>query len=226
MNPFKVLIVTALLSLGTAQLIPVKQASIAGQESERDALPLLSYLAVLGRDRDVFFTIEESWISWRPVPCCPNDKPETEMAYHLIQRSLQTEDLREGLERLRHVVPNLTYEVNKGDPRIIHIVDARLLQHGGYGLQRTIERIDFKGSVNQLPDAIGKLGIRVSTQQWMFLGSGETRDYTTVVDIRAQRLSVRDALSNYVPLEHRKGGVLWVAKTKLGEGEVTFVYYP
>jgi hypothetical protein len=60
----------------------------------------------------------------------------------------------------------------------------------------------------------------------MFLGGGETRDYTTEIEIRAQGLKVRDALSNYVPLEHRKGGVLWVAKTKPGVGEVTFVYYP
>jgi hypothetical protein len=94
----------------------------------------------------------------------------------------------------------------------------------GYGLESVIKSIDFAGSTSELVAAIGKQGITVSPQRALF--TNEFQDYDTVIHVNGEGLRVRDALSNFLPLAERKGRILWIARKKLAEGEVTYVYYP
>jgi len=103
-------------------------------------------------------------------------------------------------------------------------MDARLAQQKEYGLESAIRSIDFTGKVNELPSEIGKQGIPLSPLSITF--RFEQADYSTEVHVRGEELKVRDALSNFVPLQGRTKRILWIARTKLGQGEVTYVYYP
>ena len=103
-------------------------------------------------------------------------------------------------------------------------MDARLAQQKGYALESLIKRIVFTGKVNDLPSEIGRHGIPVSLPPIMDIRAYP--DHTTTVQVKGEDLKVRDALSNFIPLEERRGRILWIASTKLGQGEMTYVYYP
>jgi len=91
-------------------------------------------------------------------------------------------------------------------------------------LESAIRSIDFTGKVNDLPSEIGKQGIPLSSPLISF--KFEQIDYGTLVRVKGEDLKVRDALSNFVPLQGRTKRILWIARTKIGQGEVTYVYYP
>lgn len=197
-------------------LLQVQGVRSMAQSSENQALrvPLVAYLAELGRDHDRFFTIEEAW---------ENGKPTDSIDAHWIQRSSEV-GLQRELERLGRTVPNFTFEVDKVNPRIVHIRDKRLAQQQGYGLEALIKIIDFTGRVNDLPNELHKQGIPISPPPLM--DTRDSRDYTTIAQVKGESLKVRNALSNFIPLEGRRGRILWIARTKLGQQEVTYVYYP
>jgi hypothetical protein len=73
-----------------------------------------------------------------------------------VQEPRQNSSIWKELERLRHKLPNFTYILNQGNPRIIHIMDSRLANLQGYGLDRIIDRIDFSGPVFDLIEETGK----------------------------------------------------------------------
>jgi RNA recognition motif-containing protein len=185
-------------------------------EIDQDPLPLLNYLVQLGQAYDCFFTIEEA----HEV----SDQPNDVMEGRWIQASSSRKNLRDELEHLRQVVPNFTYEFSKNEPRIIHIKDARLAHQKGSGLDSVLKSIDFTGRLNDLPQAISKQGVAVSGQSVIF--TNETRDFTTMIQIKADTLKVRDVLTDFVPLKGRLMKILWIAKTELGQGKVSYVYYP
>jgi hypothetical protein len=219
MNLHKSITVATLLMIAAVAMVlllsqktrPMTQAS----GNQAMSLPLLDYLAELGKADDRFFTIEEAW---------KGDKPMISLEAQWIQKPFEQKSLQQELERLRGSVPNFSYEVDKTNSRIVHIKDARLAQQKGYGLESVIKRIDFTGKVNELPSAIGKLGIPVSLPVVMDLR--QSLDHMTEVQVKGEGLKVRDALSNFIPLEGRGGRLLWVARTKLNQGEVSYVYYP
>ena len=72
--------------------------------------------------------------------------------------------------------------------------------------------------------AIGHQGIPVFHLPITF--NNETLDYNTVVQIKGDGIRVRDALSDFIPLEGRRSRILWVARTKIGEAEMSYVRYP
>ncbi len=191
----------------------VKSMTELAQE-QSSALPMRHYLADLGKTYDSFFTIEEGWTE---------DNPADRITSHWLQRPSQAKSLKDELEHIRQIVPNFTYEIDKTNPRLIHILDARLAQQKGYGLARVIKSIDFQGKLSDLPSELKKQGIPVSSP-W----ATDTRspgDDLTVVQIKAEGLSVRDALSNFIPLEGRLNRILWIAATKLGQREVSNVHF-
>ena len=213
-------IILAILSILVAGAIisfqrPGAETMAQSTDNQAVPLPLLSYLAEMARDYDRFFTIEEAWRS---------DNPKDSIDNHWLPRPSEKKGLEQELAQLRRVVPNLISEIDKSNPRVVHIMDARLAQQKGYGLESAIRSIDFTGTVNDLPSEIGKQGIPLSPPLISF--NFEQTDYATLVRVKGEELKVRDALSNFVPLQGRKKRILWIARTKLGQGEVTYVYYP
>lgn len=219
MNRYKSITFATLLLLGSVTVIALSSqgAKTLAQTPENQAtpLPLLNYLVELGRDNDCFFTIEEAWEA---------DKPTDSIDAHWLRRASKKQNLEQELEYLRQTISHFTYEVDKANPRIVHIRDARLAQQKAYGLEGVVKRIDFKGLVNDLPAEIQKQGLLISPP--LISETFQQTDYTTVAQVKGEGLKVRDALSNFIPLEGRKKRILWIARTKLGQGEVTYVYYP
>ena len=217
MNKCKIITASALLILGSASLALIRdqRARDMVNSAESQSVPLSELLMTVGETYDRFFTIEEAWKTGESM---------NSMEAHLIQTSSERKTIEQELQKLRQTVPNFTYELDKSNPRIVHIIDARLAQTQGYGLESVIKSIDFVGSTSELVATIGKQGISVSPQRALFIN--EFLDYTTVIHVKGEGLRVRDALSNFVPLDERKGRILWIARKKLGEGEVTYIYYP
>ena len=212
----KLMTVAALLIFGTASA-PTLQALGNRPMNETPAnqsVLLTQYLVQLGKDSDRFFTIEEAW---------EDGESMNMLEAHWVQGFSEMKGFKQDLERLRQTVPNFTYEMNKQDPRIIHIIDARLKRHKDYGLESTIKSIDFTGTVFELVAAIGKQKLPVLPQKSLL--TNEFWDHTTVARVKGEGLKVRDALSNYIPLEANKR-VIWIARTKIGQQELSYVRYP
>ncbi len=209
---------TILVILGTVSIVFLQTQRAKPMDnsssSQPSPLPLLYYLAGLGKQYDYFFTVELA-----SNVAEPND----ELSSHVIQRVPQT-DLQRELEQLRRDVSNFAYEVDKSNPRIIHVMDARLKQYKGYALESIIKDIDFTGRVNDLPAEIGKQGIPIGPP--LLMSFNEARDRTTVLEVKGVGLKVRDALSHFVPLEKRRIRILWIARTRLNQGDISYVYYP
>jgi hypothetical protein len=182
---------------------------------QSESVTLGEALADLGRSHNYFFTIECVWRD--------GDLTRWTLGATNVQKPRQNSSIWEELERLRHKLPNFTYTLNQGNPRIIHIMDSRLANLQGYGLDRMIDRIDFSGPVFDLIEEIGKTGIPVTPLGPMNTGELNA-DLGSKVHVVGERLRVRDALSNFISLEGR-GTFLWIAQTKPVPGEITFVRF-
>src|SRR5262249_19610396 len=132
-----------------------REEAASVQNPNEQSLPLIGILFGLGRDYNSFFTIEEGALDGEP-----SNKLESEWT----RRTLGKSNLFQELEQLRQNVPDFSYEFDSTNPRIVHIIDARLKRQKGYGLEQTIKTIDFTGTVNELLSEIGKHGIPVSAR--------------------------------------------------------------
>lgn len=205
--------------LGTISIIIVQtQTAKLMDTSSRDQanpLPLIDYLGKLGEEYDYFFTVEVA---------AADTSGEKALVSHWVQRRPGTKDLQQELERLRQDISNFSYEVDKSNPRIIHVMDVRLEQFNGYALERIIPEITFTGKVNDLPAEIGKQGIPIAPP--LLMSFNETRDTTTVLEVKGVGLKVRDALSDFLPLEKRRTRILWIASTRINQEGISYVNYP
>ena len=216
MNIRKLMIVAALFIFGTSSaLAPQARGNrYMNEASATQSVLLTKYLVQLGKDYDCFFTLEEAW----------NDGESMNMMEaQWVQGFSEMKGLQQDLERLRQTVPNFTFETNKQNPRIIHIIDARLKRLKGYGLESRIKSIDFTGTVFDLVAAIGKQELHVLPQKSLL--TNEFWDYRTVAHVKGEGLKVRDALSNFIPLEPQKR-IIWISRTKIGQKEVSYIRYP
>ena len=217
MNIRKLMIVAALLIFGTT-IAPAPQALGNRPMNETPAnqsVFLREYLVQLGKDYDRFFTLEEAW---------KDGESMNMLEFEWVQGFSEMKGLQQDLERLRQTVPNFTFETNKQNPRIIHIIDARLKRLKGYGLESTIQSIDFTGTVDELVTAIGEHGMPVSPRGVSDISEGLSQDYRTEVHVKGKGLKVRDALSNFISLDGR-GRVIWIARTKIGQREMSYVHF-
>jgi len=187
----------------------------APEFSQKGYLPLPWLLQEVGSKYECFFTIEDSMNE--------ND-PLSSLRAQRVAKLSDARNLADELERLRRTVPNFLYEINKDNPKIVHIIDARLLQKKQYALQGIIGKIDFNGQINELPAAISKQGIAIYPM--LVVMTSEQPDFITTVEVKGERLSVRDALTNFVPLEGRIGRTIWIARTNVAEDSLTHIYYP
>lgn len=216
MNIRKLMIIAALLIFGTtsASALQARGDRPMNQTPAKESVLLTQHLVQLGKDYDCFFTIEGAW----------RDGEGMNMLEAQWVQPSEKKGLQQELERLRQTVPNFTYETNKQNSRIIHIIDARLKRQKGYGLESTIQSIDFTGIVDGLANAIGEQGIPISSRGLTDIYEGLSQDYRTEVHVKGKGLKVRDALSNFISLEGR-GRVIWIARTKIGQREMSYVHF-
>lgn len=164
-----------------------------------------------------FFTLEEGWAEGEAM---------NKLSATLIHRAKTTEiiykDLQESLEELRQSVPNFSYQINRDNPRIIHIIDSRLLDQQHYGLEKTIDQINIDDTVEALIIEIGKNNIAVAPTHASF--ASEYKDLCSKIRVNGQGLAVRDVLSNFINLEKRNA-ILWIARTKIGLQETSYIHF-
>src|SRR5215470_1125108 len=79
-----------------------------------------------------------------------------------IPEAVLQQSPQEIMGQLRGIVPNLTYETDKIDSRIIHIKDKRLLQLKTYAIDQEIAPFEFQGPLFQLVEAIAKNGVQIT----------------------------------------------------------------
>lgn len=189
--------------------------TISPELTQQGEMSFLQVLTSLGSDYGVYFTVEQTGERGEPVNFFESK---------LLKARLQHRgDLLQELEELHRTLPTLTYEVSKSNSQIIHFIDARLRERHDYALEQTIRSIDFTGMVFDLVDALGKRGIAVSPRGSFDISNPP--DLGTQVHVRGEGLRVRDALSNFVPLERRTSRILWISCTELGEGETSYVLF-
>jgi hypothetical protein len=182
---------------------------------EMEQVSLLALLSELGDAQDRYFTIEEAWQPGEPM--------NSMEAYQVTKGSLKTPVLQR-LKELQQVIPHFTFEINQKSPHIIHIIDKRLVGQNGYALEQVLKEIDFKGKTRELVSAIAAKGVTIEPQNTYAVGVPFEVDWTTEIHVNGEGLKVRDALTNFIPLEGYKR-TIWVATTKLGRGETTFVNF-
>lgn len=217
MNRYRLTLIAALFVFTAAgsALPEVKGRQSSADQQRGKVTTLYYYLDQLGTEYDCFFTIEASW-----------DEEEVTrwMESYKLERSSKKENLSVELEALSRAVPHLTYTVDKNNPKIIHVTDARLVPKRDYALERTVGNIDFTGTLPDLVNSISQQGIPLSTAVAVFTSDFRPRDQITEVRVKGEGLKVRDFLTDFIPLEGH-GRVLWVARTKLGQLETTYLQF-
>jgi hypothetical protein len=199
-----------LLSFPTRGLVLMSNA----QQGQQVLLPRL--LEELGREHDRFFTIEAAWKDGEAMNAIESQ---------WLQRSSKRTKLQDELEHLRQNIRNFTYEIDKANPRFVHIMDARLAAQKGYGLERIVDSIDFVGTGGGLVEALIKQGIPLSPITLMSIHEFSFNDSIQVRIQHGERLEVRDVLTRSIPLERHTNRILWVARTRLGQGELSYIYF-
>lgn len=217
MCKFMTVFIALILGISSAYTLQVPRKSLAttALQDNANSLPMLNYLFELGKSYNCFFTIEEAW---------REDDLTDSIINHWLQRTVQNRSLEQELDHLRQSIPNFSYEIDRQNPKIIHINDSRLAQQKDYALEAVIKTIDFTGKVHDMVNEIKRQGIAVSALPITF--NNESMDLTTVVRVRGEGLKVREALSNFIELEGRRSRILWVARTKIGKEEISSIRYP
>jgi hypothetical protein len=182
--------------------------------SKYHSVPLADLLLELGNTYECYFTIEEGFVE---------DEPENGLELQILPRDQQYSELKTEMAALNQKLPNITYEVDDKNPRIVHIIDVRLRQQSNYPLNRTISTINYNGHLEGLIAVIRKKGIPISGPRLMTFADMRSVDLKTIVQIQGQELTVRNALTNFIKLEGRSR-ILWTARTPLGE-EMSYIQF-
>jgi hypothetical protein len=184
--------------------------------SSDDEVQVRQVLADVGAKNGVTFTIEEALLKGGAMDRI---------------RSFRHRTLPDGtglkavLDDLSQSVPNFTWHNDTSNPKVIHIVDDHLLRRQGYPLDRVIDEIDFSGTVLELVDAIAAKEIPVSATGPVGTDDLLSMDGVTRIQVKGKGLRVRDALSDFVPLDGR-GPILWTAETHVdGSDQTTYIRY-
>ena len=179
-------------------------------------IPLSNILVEIGSRYGYFFTIEEAWKDGGRLKRLESD---------FLERPSPGQNIQEALKNLSQLVPRVRYTIDKANPKIVHIIDSELVEQRGYALDHEVSNIDFKGSLYKLVGTFAQQGIPISTMGSIDAQDVSIADFKTVVQVKGKQLSIRSALSDFVPLDGRTSPILWRANTKLGPNATTYVWF-
>ncbi|HET6889895.1 MAG TPA: hypothetical protein VFH31_02235 [Pyrinomonadaceae bacterium] len=216
---YRIVVVLVLIAgfLGIT-LFEGQQASNMVTSAEDESTPVRDALNEIGAKYGYFFTVEESFHEGGQTNRIESQK---------IERLTRGSGLEQELDELVRLVPEVIYKIDEEEnPKIIHLIDAKLAKTKGYALDDRIKNIDFSGTVFELVAAIAKQGIRVSSQGMMSVQDLSSTDLKTQVVVKGDGLSVRKALTDFIPLGARSNRILWIARTKMDPDATSYVRFP
>jgi hypothetical protein len=128
------------------------------------------------------------------------------------------------VEKLQREMKGVKVVRNKNNPVICHLIDERLLKIKHYVLDKEVD-IAYSGPIDDLADELGKVTPAIKSA-WRGGAIGEVLgDFRTQVRVRAKDESVREVLTECVPLKHYNR-TLWIARTtKTNDNYLTTVRY-
>jgi len=178
---------------------------------------LLLHLDQVGTEHDVFFTIESSR---------GDDEIKSLGAYPVPQDYRETK-LEDELRRLAEIVPNLSFQFDERNPKIIHAIDLRLAGTPGYAMEHRFDEFNFQGGADDLLNEIKRRGIPMGSATDPERGDPFSREPFPragfMIDEHTSR-SVRSILSHIWGLANYSR-VLWTARTERREGAVTAIHF-
>src|SRR5262249_33348184 len=118
-------------------VIPVVKAqkAKAPRDGDQQQTTLMQYIEMLGDRFDCFFTLEEGFN--KDEPTANFDQRYIEKFGLHRQAHEESSYVEVRLEELKQAVPHFDFQINTSNPRIIHIIDARLNQRKNYPFTRS-----------------------------------------------------------------------------------------
>lgn len=207
---------TFLVFVGIVQLSILQ---VSGQQTQstppRKYFRLADTLREIGNKFDCYFTIETGLVAGDHL---------TSIETQTVPLTIKHKKLKKALEQLRKEVPNLTYRVNEEIPKIIHIIDTRLLNQKDYAMEKILDEFSFDGVNHKMVAAIAKKGVNISVFGPLSTTDLLVVDFRTVNSVNEKNRSVREIVTKFVLLKERSR-VLWTALTDLGENQVTYLRF-
>ncbi len=187
-------------------------------------MSLDDYLTVVGARLNCYFTLE---LDSRRQPQVFGEKASFKLSPLLVASTKEdgsTITIHALIKKLQRELPEVHIAQSKEDPRIIHLIDASLLADADYSIQKRAS-ITYSGLLYQFPDAIGKSVAGLTSRQWLMVPVFNF-DWATTVHVRASQGTVRELLTQAVPLAGYKH-IIWVAETfaKQGKAETQVQFY-
>ncbi len=184
-----------------------------GPNDESSLQPYGYVLANAGQKLGCFFTIETL-----------EDPINDQSCFNGLQLIDEQPATRAALiAKLHREIPGAAIIVDQNDPRILHLVENRLLGDKRYPMARRIS-VSFAGELGELADVIGKAAPGIKARSGGSL-TDAFDDFITNVRLRTCGLDVRQTLTVAVPLK-QYGALLWKATTYDESGKlITQVQY-
>ena len=113
---------------------------------------LEEFLKRVGKNHDCYFTIEEGW---------KDGETSGSLRAYKFDWPTPALPLKEVLDYLHKTVPNFTYIIDQQQPKIIHIVNTRLIQQKGYGMQMIVKQAAFDGRICDFVTSLSSDGIPI-----------------------------------------------------------------
>jgi hypothetical protein len=136
---------------------------------------------------DVYFTIENAGEKGRNI---------FTISEFLMPKAVSNDISKEDIiKMLNQWLPDADIQVSQTNLKVIRIIDKRLLEMKGYALNESISDVNFSGSPFLLLKYIAKQIHTLSTSIWSADSLRPSFDVTTNLKIKADKLTVRDALT-------------------------------
>lgn len=165
-----------------------------------DKTPFTNFLFAVGDKLDCYFTIE----TWQPEEQHPSS------FYDARSPDDKISSIDALIAKLKRDLPGVTVTRDPRNGRIIHLIDAGLLNQNRYALDKQAS-INFSGPLEDLPNELGK-NMWYAVQRSEPLGCDFQNDVVTMVKVRFEGKAIRQILTDAVPLKNY-GRILWIAQT-------------
>ena len=229
---FKLLVITLLATALVVTVVSARPAlaekvqgiSHAKTVNIESILYLRDYLTRVGAKLNCYFTLE---LDSRLTPFLFGDntnRKSSPLFDPSVKEDPSVHTVGELIKKLKQDFPADLIVQSKENPNIIHLIDSSLLADADYAMQKQTS-VTYSGLLYEFPTAIGSRVAGVTAQQW-FVSPGPSNDWTTTVDIHDSHGTVRELLTQNVPLANYKH-IIWVAETipKPGKIETQVQFY-